>query len=406
MIVKETGLQTMDVVGWDPDIYVYTPGTLPTVPVIDQTVQPPSLTSFTVSSSGVDPVSSDGKFAAFFILQMIVPASSAIQSSRVRYRRNSTTTYGDAQPVMGTGTLLVKVGGLEPGLSYDFEAATVSGPNESTASTISNQLAPGDTTGPGIPTTPTFLGAGKLSTATFYWTPPADQDRAGCDYEIRTGANGTGSIVLGASNIRITTDQVTIEASAVIGYGVTRHFRVRYWDRSNNPGTWSLSAPFSFTQAQAPDYGNETVGTIAMVNLAISTGKIAIGAVTQRLYTAGGGAPTLTGSYQTILSQVVTSAGGTLETHGAALLLVIGHSTDIQSEIHMRLRNTTSGVVSNLGRYNGGINSLDNIGCTVMCVLQETPGAGTYTIVLEALKVSNALCQTFLPTIAMKELKR
>lgn len=256
-ITKGSGRQRFVGLGWNADIYAYDPLTLPVVPLLDPAVTPPPVSSFSVSSSGSE-LATDGTVLAFFILQVVIPAVPSIEYIRVDVRKTGTATYGDAQPVHGTGTQLVRVTGLVAGQLYDFRAVAISGANQSSEALLLSQLAPGDTIAPAIPGTPTVSDK-KLTVVSFAWSAPGDTDLAKYEWQVRTLANGGGSLT--ASGETPGPGPSFTRDFASIGYGVTRHFRVRSVDRTGNKKTtggvnndgWSNSVSFSLAAAVSGD---------------------------------------------------------------------------------------------------------------------------------------------------------
>jgi len=115
---------------------------------------------------------------------------------------------------------------------------------------------------------------------------------------------------------------------------------------------------------------------------AIATGKIAINAVSQHLDSGISGLIGLTGAFATIRSQNVTSLGGLLRVDGNCTLGCTSKDGTIGS-LEYHLRNLTTGAVSPLARWQLG-NAINDFYLSLDSNLQETPGPGTYTIVLEA----------------------
>jgi len=267
-------ISSVDIVGvaWDPNIYVYSVGTIPAEPSGDIDTElanttPAAVTALILQSSGVVETL-DGGFEAFMVLQYTVPVETFAQTI-VRFRRNGTTSWQTAAVNGETGSgKQTRINGLVTGLAYDFRVSRVNLLNASLEATtdLLNQLAPGDTTAPAAPGTPTILDQ-HLKTITPVWTAPADKDVKEYEWDVRTAANGAGTLVTsgksGGPKTTLTLNQ--------IGYGTTRHFRVRAIDWSGNIGAYSSSVSFSFSKVVQTDMGGGSVGNPQMIAAAVTT---------------------------------------------------------------------------------------------------------------------------------------
>jgi hypothetical protein len=145
------------------DPYIYDPLPLAIPPVIDQSPTPPGAQSLTFVSTAAE-VTSDGTTVAFIVVRIVVPTTPAIDSAIIDYRRTGTTNYGGTQTVVGEGTHDLRIGGLQPGLSYDFRARTKSGAQTGPPLTLGPVVAAGDATAPSAPTlvTPRQSGSARI----------------------------------------------------------------------------------------------------------------------------------------------------------------------------------------------------------------------------------------------------
>lgn len=170
-------------------------------------------------------------------------------------------------PVYGTGVLNTTIENMVSGHLYAFRAVVYNhnGTLPATTQPVVLHVADGDLTAPGIPTG-LAVADQKQTTITFGWTNPPDDDLGEIEYEIRTGSSsadgtGTGSIVT-ARSAGAKASTLTLNVST-IGYGATRHLRIRAKDISHNPATadgpgakWSATVSFSFSRIVGGDVGD------------------------------------------------------------------------------------------------------------------------------------------------------
>lgn len=255
----------LEVVGWDSEIFTYTPQTLPAEPAatiadVDFSRSVPTAPTFLfVASSGVE---SDGQngFAAFVVLQYTI-ADEAWAQTIVRVRRNGATNWETVAVDQATGVgLQTKITGLITGLSYDYQVSRVNLINTALIAntTMYTQVAPTDTSGPAAPTSLT-MGDKQLKTIMPKWTAPADKDVKHYHFEIRDAASGGGTLLVEGDTDGPGT-QVTLTLNQ-LPYGVTYYLRIRAHDFSGNVGTYSASLSFSFSQAVTADVGNSQITT-------------------------------------------------------------------------------------------------------------------------------------------------
>lgn len=268
-------------VAWDPNIYVYSVGTIPPEPSTDTDTElanttPTAVSVLILQSSGVVETL-DGGFEAFMVLQYTVPVETFAQTI-VRFRRNGTTSWQTVAVNGETGSAKqTRINGLVTGIPYDFRVSRVNLLNASLEATtdLLNQLTPGDTTAPAAPGTPSTLDQ-HLKTITFTWAAPADKDVREYEFDIRTAANGGGTFVTsrksGGPKTTLTLNQIP--------YGSARHFRVRAIDFTGNIGAYSSSVSFTFSKIVTGDIGGGTVGGTELGNGSVSTAKLIAQAVT------------------------------------------------------------------------------------------------------------------------------
>jgi hypothetical protein len=255
---KEIGAQTINHVAIDPAQYTHVPGVLPPLQVPNPDPTPPSTVfSFSKDSDGTYQAN-DGATRAFIILNIVVPVSPTHLSTIVDYRRTGTTVWGNGLSLQGTGNLTARIDNLVPALAYDYRARTQNRTGTSVEVTLINQIAPGDTTAPSDLGTPTIHNQ-HLTTATFAWAGSASTDWDRTNYDLRTGANGTGTVVK-SGTIGGKATVFTLTATEV-GYGTARHFRVQPVDRSGNLGNFTSSVSVTFARVVSNDIGDGQVTT-------------------------------------------------------------------------------------------------------------------------------------------------
>jgi hypothetical protein len=227
-------------------------------------------------------VGTDGGTAAYFVVGASAPASN-VTGFRidVQFTGSGTWTFGVAKiPVQPGAFASSDVKGLTPGRSYAFRIASTNGDLASPGVTIANQVAPGDTTAPGTPSTPTITPG--PTHVLFSWSPNGEADIQSYQVEVRTGASGTGTVVyLGSAQHTVsgTTYVTNTAAHTNFAYGTTYHVRVRAVDYTGNLSSqWSASASWVHKPVNTPDIDPAGVSTSFSAS-AGSTGSFAIEAV-------------------------------------------------------------------------------------------------------------------------------
>jgi hypothetical protein len=164
--------------------------------------------------------------------------------------------------------------GLVPGQRYDFTIQVV---NETTGlfsagdPLIENYLVPGDTQAPATPTG-LAVASQKLTSLTLRWTKPNDRDLKHYHVELRTASGGGGTLV---REWYVDATEMTLQA-ADIGYGVTRHVRVRAIDWSENASAFTSSVSFSFTRAGTDDISDNAVNSNKRITVLTGSGAFAV----------------------------------------------------------------------------------------------------------------------------------
>ena len=326
---------------------------------------PTTPSSFSIAASGTE---SDGQnaFFATVTLQYTIAAETWAQTI-VKCRRNGATNWEVVAVDQATGAgLQTKITGLITGLSYDYQVTRVNGYNPalSASATLTAQVAPGDTTAPATPGTPTVSDK-HLKTATFVWTAPADDDMAGYYYDIRTASAGGGSLitsgtVLGGRTVTLTLNQ--------IAYSTTRYFRVAGIDYSGNGGSsgnFSTAVSFSFTAAVTVDVGDDQ----------ITTPKVPDNAITVDGFYSNDASYTLTNTVTSIGSVTVSTDGGSVVVIGKCLV-----SIDATSTVEVLLyKGSTAGTLIDQGILISGADALQE-GLTLVAQDSSPAASQTYTL--------------------------
>jgi hypothetical protein len=267
-----------------------------------QGVTPGTPLAPTLSSSGTYQAT-DGRTLAFGIFN--VPAlPSQAAGINVLLRANGASGWQQVGQDF-TGSSTVRVDDLTPGFAYQvaYQAFNAFG-KPSAVSTVLNHTAVGDTNAPSSAGTPTII-AQKATTVTFKWAASASADRRGYNWDLRTAANGGGSVV--ASGF-VEGETLTLDAS-IVGYGVARHFRVQPVDFSSNPGSFTSSVSVTFAQLGNIDLGSGSVQNPQIGSGAVGTPNIQAGAT-------GGGQSAATDTIQVIGTSEVAVASITVATVG------------------------------------------------------------------------------------------
>lgn len=291
-------------------------------------------------------IAADGTAVFFAHIPLVIPDVPSIVSTRIDVQRVGATGWNVGAVLHVKGTQTVRVGPLSPGLTYNFRAVTV-GAMESTPMFLNNFLAPGDTTAPGTPSTPT-IQAQHLREFTFQTTAPSDADLKDLQWHVRTASGGAGELVMEgtATAIRAAVSTIKVTLPASVPYASTRWFRVRARDFSGNPTDpttgWSASLSFSASPATAPDYGAGSIGNAPLqinaverqniINDAIDEFKRRAPYITTFGYSVGAGV----GANQTV---TVNHSAGRLPSTPVAFPGVIGPN------VTMSISRITTGII-------------------------------------------------------------
>lgn len=119
---------------WSPDWYVYEPGTQPNDPILgtfydfSRTV-PPAIIDITFPSGATfrgTEIVQGGAIRAFVTIRYTTPTSGNFAYALPRYRPNTSTIWIPAGgPIYQTGSVDVKIRGLNPGVAYEYSVQAV-----------------------------------------------------------------------------------------------------------------------------------------------------------------------------------------------------------------------------------------------------------------------------------------
>jgi len=199
----------------------------------------------------------DGTIHAWMVLRLVIPDTPSIQYTRVDVRPTGETDWALGRALVNQrGTVDVRVDGLIPGRAYDFRAVNISGTNESPPATLSNQLAPGDTTAPSAPTAITVRQSGaKVVEVDVTFTRPADF--ASIELYRNTLNNS-------ATAVKIDTKAGTRFHDENVTYGQQYFYWAKVVDRTGNKSAFSPSSGHSITigRLATGDYTDGSVDSI------------------------------------------------------------------------------------------------------------------------------------------------
>jgi hypothetical protein len=222
---------------------------------------PAAVGQFTVGASGTN-IGTDGRTTAVVVFQLYIdPGAVNYARTRIDMKRSGDSAWQEGVGwTSATGSSVVEVIGLTPGVSYDFQAVALNQFDQaSSAVQILGWPAPGDTT---VPAVPTGVGAtGGPTHVLIYCNANTEDDIAGYDFDIRTAAGGGGSLLLyGSMEHNPVSRPTTTVAYTGLGYG-TRYVRMRAVDYTGNGSAYSAGTAFTIVQVNTPDLDTGSVST-------------------------------------------------------------------------------------------------------------------------------------------------
>jgi hypothetical protein len=267
------------------------------------------------------------------------------------------------------------------------------------ATTISNNLVPGDSTAPAAPTG--LAGTAKLNIAEWEWNKNSEADLAGYEYEIRSASStalqqgGNGSVIAGGftsdnrASYKLTDGNLTTS--------VTRHLRVRAIDHTakatgatGNKSAWTATVSATSGDIQRLDARNgdfsrqwseerttsisiaSQVAVVTVPNVQLHTGQTALIDASFTVQATGGTAgPIVHAGYEVRRGSTRISPGGS----------------------------SASGIGMGTGTPRKGVAAV---------TVSDSPGAGTYTysIVVFGVSPSGVTCQVDAANLTISEGRR
>lgn len=257
------GLAQFDVelVSYSANIYQYTQGSMPSDPQDDtlpdyEFTPPAAPSSVSIVQQGTYQ-STDGKTMAYVVLQGTAPSVN-FQLMLGGYRKSTETVlpYTWVEGGVHSGLVWrVRIDGLVAGQQYDYALKCRNAYGRDSAfTTITNQVAPGDTTAPAQVTG--LSGYGKYKTWQFSWNKNTEADLRG--YRVQIGNSNFSTIYFDGivdSNSYAYTDDAR-------GYG-TLYCRVKAVDFSGNESAlWSATASATTSRTQTGDVDDDQITTL------------------------------------------------------------------------------------------------------------------------------------------------
>jgi len=272
--------------------YTYVAGTLPADAQedagADLSHSPPAAPSGLTKSSQGTEQASDGATKAWFDLSWTASTTAGVRYIIQIKKNGEAATAWMTWDETAVGVTTTRLRHLEPGLAYDIRVFARSQQNldSLTSTSLTNQLAPGDTTAPSAPSAIAVRQAGGKSVeieGTF--TPPADWGTT-ILYRNTTNNSGTATEIDRGKKKNFHDQNVS--------YGTTYYYWLKVVDLSGNTSGFSPSSSHSVAvvQLQTGDLSDNSVTVIgvysnsASVSLDIGDGNVEIGTIT--VSTSGG----------------------------------------------------------------------------------------------------------------------
>ena len=218
---------------------------------------PLPLTGLTIISSGTY-LSSDGGAMAWVRLSWTNPTDPKRITVNVEYRRNGNTIGWILGQQIATNVALID--DLTPGLAYDYQVYAVGLSSVGAASTLTSQVAPGDTTAPGDITTLTPSDAPPRGIR-LVWTNLAATTKDLWYYDLQFDDNS------GFTSPATARVMNTIYTISNLTPGATWYFRVRGVDYTGNVGNWSSTASRASPRTENDDIGDGTITNVKITGL-------------------------------------------------------------------------------------------------------------------------------------------
>jgi len=209
-----------------------------------RTVENVTFTASDITEIGL--LGPDGGVNSSVQLVWTAPDDAFIEFYKIRYNKNGTTDYFEAE----TRETRIILSGLDVNQRYDFriQAQNLIGVS-STGTTVSNFLLEGDDTGPGLPT---GLGTtGGLRAITVTWTNPSDIDLKQIEVHV-VASNSTPAD--GATPEAVITGEEYVYPTGQAA-AVTKYFFMRAVDFSGNKSAYTSGEAGTSLQVTSEDVG-------------------------------------------------------------------------------------------------------------------------------------------------------
>lgn len=209
-----------------------------------RTVENVTFTASDITEIGL--LGPDGGVNSSVQLVWTAPDDAFIEFYKIRYNKNGTTDYFEAE----TRETRIILSGLDVNQRYDFriQAQNLIGVS-STGTTVSNFLLEGDDTGPGLPT---GLGTtGGLRAITVTWTNPSDIDLKQIEVHV-VASNSTPAD--GATPEAVITGEEYVYPTGQAA-AVTKYFFLRAVDFSGNKSAYTSGEAGTSLQVTSEDVG-------------------------------------------------------------------------------------------------------------------------------------------------------
>lgn len=250
---------------YDPAIYVYTPGTLPSDAVTgyqpDYSNTPPAApTALAIVSSGAV-VASTGSVSAWVKLKATPPSVNWAQMWFAATNDATSEVYQAQGTDNGDGTWGATIPGLRPADAHHVIAWAVNA--NGVLGLVTTPVAHTSATDSTVPAVPSGLGAyqGVGSAIKLVWTAVTDTDLAYYEIQISVGGGAYGTHATVPAN---PSASVVVWSNSGYAYGTLYGWKVRAVDRAGNASAYCT--PVTITPAA-------NVNTADVVNSAVTTAK-------------------------------------------------------------------------------------------------------------------------------------
>lgn len=249
--------------------YTYTAGTLPADATNayspDYTFTPPTAPTSPTATGAAVTVDATGKAFANVLIRAVPPANNNWSRLWVVAKNNVTNALtAPAELTLNAGNYEVRVGNLEPSVSYSFLVYATNVADLAGATATVTQTMPTYSSAPPTPTGQNWLQQAG-DTLVFYCDNPTYAHHDRVEWELKVGA-GAFVVVPQTGNQLIVTN---------VAYGATYQAKPRNRDKSGNYSAYPASTLSATPVKQIADAHITTggVGTGSLADLAVTSGK-------------------------------------------------------------------------------------------------------------------------------------